>query len=195
MWARRIGILLLFLAFITNTISCSPKQPFDISKKPITITKIIDTNTPNFVISNTKVPPEEILYDDVVKIQTCVNVDGCYNSSMDLDNPKGEIADNVSVDISFMYSGGTSYFLTLDPKNGSMGYINQNTNMSIDVCKSNLDSYKKGSFPEFPSGRPICILTNEGRIAIIQYRRDSFKLEMIEGVNTATLEVQITVWK
>ncbi len=192
--ARRIDVLLL-LVFILITISCSPKQPVEINNKPITITNIINTNTPSFVGSSTKVPPEEILFDNVVKIQTCVNIEGCYNSSMDLDNPKDEIVDYGSVDISFMYAGGTSYFLTLNLKNGAMGYLDQNNFTSIDVCKSKLEYFSKGSFPEFPSGRPICVLTNEGRIAIIRFIGDSFKLEMIEGVNTATLDVQITVWK
>ena len=113
MRAPRIGIL-LFLVFILNTISCSPKQPFEISNKPITITKIINTNTPSFVGSSTKLPPEEILYDKVVKIQTCVNIDGCYNSSIDLDNPKDEIDDIGTIDIFIRYAGGTSYFLTFN---------------------------------------------------------------------------------
>ncbi len=87
-------------------------------------------------------------------------------SYLDLD--KGRVFDNTDADIALIVSGGTNLFNVLQPINGAKkSKLSGKEDMSLDDCKQHLEDLSTGNIPDFPPGKQICILTNQGQFALI----------------------------
>lgn len=89
------------------------------------------------------------------------------NSYLDLDT--GSVIDNTDADIALIVSGGTSLFSVLQPINGAKGSLLTGTeNISLDNCGQHLETLVTNNIPDFSPGRYICVLTNQGRLALVE---------------------------
>jgi hypothetical protein len=110
------------------------------------------------------------------------------DSQFDLDSLGNKSLSEIIGDIVFVRSGGSSIFYSLLPVNGAKAYYPGVDDIGYKYCAENIKLYSNGSIPEFLNGKPICVLTNEGNLAIINYVQESF-------LNTESeIQAKIEVW-
>ena len=85
-----------------------------------------------------------------------------------LDLDKGIVLDNLDADIALIVSGGTSLFNVIQPLNGTIAGSVGTQALSIDDCQSRIESLSAGNIPEVTPGNHLCVLTNQGRLALVK---------------------------
>jgi len=92
---------------------------------------------------------------------------------IDLDLGADGLGQVESADLVFTCSKGSTISYVLSPVNGASYKIFYTDTVGYDDCVENLAGFSKKSIPDFSAG-PICVLTNEGRMAFVQYVPDSW---------------------
>jgi hypothetical protein len=186
----------IYLLIIISIISIfSQGCARQVTKKTQEILPTISPSTRTEVI---KIPTREnnnhepiILFEGEITLRTVIN-NAKFNSFVDLDTQKEGKQGDLLSDLQFNGSGGTSIFFTIKPINGVKGFSSNQGLIDYKYCLDNIPLYSEGSLPEFLSGLPICVLTNERRMAILQYKENSFVEEKDGYISVVIL---VRVWE
>lgn len=115
--------------------------------------------------------PSELLYNSIVVNLKAKPYDPNVDE-IDIDNVVNlddiEQSDLKKSDIEIIITRGSQVFFFLNPINSALGYYSGKKSVDYDLCRKNLSEFSDSARPELLSGLPICVLTNEGRIGIIQ---------------------------
>jgi hypothetical protein len=191
------------IATLTQTSTIASRLPTgQTSRATSTISPLYDLNnrisyTQEWpIITSTSYPGDnEFLYKNTVVIVDLVdNFDDM--AQINLDN----LNDNAitDVDITIERNIGTDVNYSLLPVNNAIFYYSKDTSLNFDLCKEHfpdvgLDSVEYLSQGDnFIYGGSYCVLTSEGRIAIVNYIDGSLK--PIGTAYEENLSVNITVY-
>lgn len=84
-----------------------------------------------------------------------------------LDLDTGDVLNNADADIALIVSGGTTLFNVLQPTNGAKVRSMGLEEMSLENCRQRIESLSTHNIPEVTAGNHLCVLTNQGRLAIL----------------------------
>jgi hypothetical protein len=96
------------------------------------------------------------------KISPFIDLDsGCFSGMGNIEN----------ADVKLETSCGSDCYTYLTPVNGAKRYLlNSESEENFYIqCIDNLSIFTPGNIPDFSSGNPICILTNENKIAVLTF--------------------------
>lgn len=99
-----------------------------------------------------------------------------------LDLDKGNVFDNADADITLILSGGTSLFNVIQPINGAKAESAGIQALSINDCKPRIKNLSTNNIPEVVPGNHLCILTNQGRFALVSISKVTNPEEGITSV-------------
>lgn len=156
-------------------------------------------NTPITKIDVTQIPVDvsdlgqssgDFLYQNVkVKLNMDISNTDAY-SYVNLDDLSDNDMTKSDMELIAYQGRLKSYFL--NPANYATFYFSGETSMDFQSCVEHLAEFRDFPAGWFYSGRPICVLTNEGRIAVVNYIKDSQVRN--ENTHIASLEFNITVY-
>lgn len=133
----------------------------------------------------------DILYQGETTLFAKVN-ENFSSYGFDLDNPIENSKSYELIDLELHIGTGSMLFPTLVPVNGALAYFESKVDNNEMNCANKLDTFSKGSIPEFIGGEEICIFTNQNRIAIVQYKNGSLSKD--DSGNESAI-ILYTVWK
>jgi len=181
---------------ILYTPTSTPTKFVDINDEYYQYSKIRVTQGP-VIVSTGNVPDSIYLYKDViVKFQmTEMQLALQQRRFLNLDDLDNNNANNSDILIN-LSSGAEGYRSSIFPVNYAKYFYSGSTEMDYAACVSqfpldvNYGSSEDNQDVWFGTGNPYCILTNEGRIAIIQYIKNSY-IANDEGIVSFSILISV----
>ncbi len=196
--AQLTQVLLIILVLSLMVTGCEKKS---VSESTELIINTEQTSKTNYVVPSVtniirETDPPVLVDGDEIALFTRLSKeqpDLCENplaAWVDLDLGVDGLGHVESADLVFTCSKGSMIYYVLSPANGASYKIFYTEGISFDDCAQDSEMFTKRSIPDFPAG-PICILTDEGRLAMVQYVPDSWH----SGYGgEASILLRITVW-
>lgn len=186
---------------VTPTIveSTLPQQPVDsIRTIPPQYLELEDTiritQGPVLVSTSSAEDPNYLYKKTIVTIQ--FEEDFLDNAYLNLDDLMNNQVDNSDIQITRYIGNEITY--SLYPTNNSFYYYSKGGNLDFDLCVENFKKMKLSSVEYsiqgdyFIYGGSYCVLTNEGRIALVNYVEDSSKF--VGEWPQAVISLNVTVY-
>jgi len=182
------------------TYTSTPSQTLVIPTKTMDpiydLQKTIDVTqeSPNFVSTPNPEDSKYLYKSTIVSLKLVDQFDAI--GYLNLDNLDDNSKTNSDIEIERTIGNLSTY--SLYPINGAYDYYSNESAINLEACEKYfplkevpiLDYYRQVAY--FTNGGSYCILTNEGRIAIVKYVPDSIKV--IDNF-VEELSVDITVYK
>jgi hypothetical protein len=133
-----------------------------------TAVTIVPVATSYEISSTTSIPSDTPFksYDKDIKVILTIDIPSAY---VNIDNLTNEEQPDTYYDFYLLASGGTNTFISLKPINDATAYWSEKNISEYLYCVKLTDRYSDRLFSELLSSIPICLLTNEGHIASVQY--------------------------
>ena len=155
------------------------------------------TSLPIVTIGVTQIPVElstktkedgDYLYKNVIVTLRVDSTNDEAISYINLDN----LNDNgmLNSDVEWYVGQGkiTAYFFF--PTNNAKIYFSGG-DLDFASCVDHLSEFADKSFDYFRTGMPTCVLTNEGRIAIVNYVKNSFRIDKDDHIISTSIKVTV----
>jgi hypothetical protein len=154
----------------------------------IPITKVEETQIPP-EISNTTKGTGEYLYRNVIvtiKVDTSNKAAISYFNLDDLSENGPETSD---LEFQVIQDYGNAY--SLFTINNAKLYYSEVKAMDYSDCVNEISEFRDYDVPPFLEGIGICVLTNEGRIGVVNYIPDTIRIDDINKLIYASFNVSV----
>ena len=195
-----LNLPIVFLLFLLSLTGCFPaetalaeKQTNEKVTKPQATAAKVQNTTATASPTVTKAVSEKpkVLFEGKITLFARINETEAA-SFIDLDKGQTGLGDQTRGDLIFNVSMGSDVYYLVQPVNGAAQYKTDDDVIDFDTCSQNLHSYRETNVPDFFDGTMLCVLTNEGRIAAVQYQGDPLHVGYL---GQTSILLFVTVWE
>jgi hypothetical protein len=190
-WIKTTEVLLVIVVQLIILSSCNKPQGTNTSAGDIKTPDLPYITPP----SNTMVilTPSDVDNINSYQIDVIVTVIlDTPSAYIDLDNLQNNTSIQTDYDFYIFASGGTNTFISLKPINSATAYWSVENISDYQYCNNLTAKFSDRLFSELLSGLPICIETNGGNIASVQFISEN---RVIDDPSNIEITLRIVQWK